>query len=100
MYFVVFGTDRPGLAETRAQARPRHRAHLRSPGAHPVKVRLGGPTLTPDGETMNGTLLVIEADTLGQVHAFLADDPYVKAGLFADLEVRPWRWGIGNPEAA
>jgi uncharacterized protein YciI len=98
MFFVVFGTDKPGLAEVRADARPRHRAFLKAPGTHPVKVRIAGPTLAPGGEAMNGTMLVVEADTLEQVQAFLADDPYVRAGLFAELLVRPWRWGIGNPE--
>jgi hypothetical protein len=97
MYFVVFGTDKPGLAQVRAAARPRHRAYLRAPGAHPVRVCLGGPTLAPEGDAMNGTLLVVEAETLAQVRAFLAEDPYVKAGLFAALEVRPWSCGLGNP---
>lgn len=98
MYFVVFGTDRPGSAAVRAQNRPAHQAHLRE-HAHPVKVLHGGPTLTDDGEAMNGTMLVIEADSLEAVQAFLADDPYSRAGLFESLLVRPWRWGLGTPQA-
>jgi uncharacterized protein YciI len=46
---------------------------------------------------MNGTLLVVEAGSIEEVCAFLADDPYVQAGLFEALEVRPWRCGIGDP---
>lgn len=96
MYFVMFGTDRPGSGEVRAQARPAHREHLRN-HAHPVKVLHGGPTLTADGSAMNGSMLVIEAEDLAAVQAFVADDPYSKAGLFETVEIRPWQWGLGAP---
>lgn len=96
MYFVVFGTDRAGAGEVRAQARPSHREYLRN-HPHPVKVLHGGPTLTADGSAMNGTLLVVEADSLEAVQAFVADDPYSRADLFERLEIRPWQWGLGAP---
>jgi uncharacterized protein len=98
--FVVFGTDKPDHAHVREAARPGHRAYLRAPGRHPVRVCLGGPTLVDRGSDMNGTLLVVEAEAIEHVRAFLADDPYVRAGLFATLEVRPWRCGIGDPGAS
>jgi uncharacterized protein YciI len=28
-----------------------------------------------------------------------ARDPYVIAGLFASVEIKPWKWLIKNPEA-
>lgn len=97
MYAVVFASDRPGMAETRAAARPAHRHYLRNPGAHAVAVRLGGPMLDEAG-AMTGTMLVVEADDLAAVRAFVADDPYVRAGLFASIEIRPWDWGLGRPD--
>jgi uncharacterized protein YciI len=27
------------------------------------------------------------------------NDPYAKAGLFASVEIKPWKWLIKNPEA-
>ncbi len=96
MYFVIFGTDKPGAESVRAANRPAHREYLRGPGKHPVKVRVGGPTLREDGVTMNGTMLVVEADNLEAVRAFAADDPYSRAGLFETLEIRPWNWGIND----
>lgn len=45
MYFVVFGTDKPGMQEVRASKRPTHRDYLRNPGRHPVTVRIVGPAL-------------------------------------------------------
>ncbi|MNN54297.1 YciI-like protein [compost metagenome] len=96
-YFAVFATDRPGQFDLRQSIRSAHREHLRDPYPHPVVVRLGGPTLSNDGR-MNGSLLVVEAASLAEVQAFLDDDPYVRAGIFEHVEIRPWNWGLGNPE--
>jgi len=97
MHFVVFATDKPGMEEVRAAVRPSHRQYLRQHD-HPVTVVLGGPTFDKGGVHMNGTMLVIEADTLQQVQEYVAADPYCHAGLFESLEVRPWHWGLGKPE--
>jgi uncharacterized protein YciI len=99
-YFAVFATDRPGAARLRAEIRETHRRYLRAPEGHDVLVRLGGPTLEESTGAMNGTLLVVEAADIDAVRAFVADDPYSRAGLFAAVEIRPWRWGLGNPDAA
>ncbi|MBD2840026.1 YciI family protein [Pseudomonas sp. JM0905a] len=97
-YFAVFATDKPDQISLRSQVRPAHREHLRNPYPHRVVVRLGGPTLDHSNGRMNGTLLVVEAMSLADVQAFLGDDPYVRAGLFEHIEIRPWNWGLGNPE--
>lgn len=97
MHFVVFATDKPGMGDVRANVRPSHREYLRH-HYHPVKVLLGGPTLDDCEERMNGTMLVIEAESLQQVRDYVNQDPYSQAGLFASLEVRPWNWGLGVPE--
>jgi hypothetical protein len=97
-YFAVFATDKPQMREVRERVRPSHRAYLRSAPSQGVFVRLGGPTLAPHGDAMNGTLLVVEADGIGDVMAFIGNDPYMQAGLFERVEVRPWDWSLGNPE--
>jgi uncharacterized protein YciI len=99
-YFAVFATDRPGTSELRTEIREHHRRYLRAPAGHDVVVRLGGPTLTEATGVMNGTLLVVEAASIEAVRAFVADDPYSRAGLFAAVEIRPWSWGLGNPDVA
>lgn len=97
-FFAVFATDQPDSLALRQRLRPSHQAHLRATNTHRVVVRLGGPTLDDAGAAMNGTLLVIEAGSLGEVEAFIQDDPYVQAGLFASIQIRPWHWSLGNPE--
>jgi hypothetical protein len=96
MYFVIYGTDKPGVLAIREATRPKHRVHLQE---HKRKVKLhhGGPTLDERG-AMNGTLLVVEADNIEEVRAFVSDDPYVKAGIFEEIEIRPWNWTTGVPD--
>ena len=97
-YFAVLATDRSGKAALRAETREAHRRHLRAPEGHAVSVRFGGPTLTDDGGRMNGTLLIIEAEDINAVRAFVSDDPYVRADLFERIDIRPWQWSLGNPD--
>lgn len=97
MHFVVFATDKAGMCEVRAKVRPSHRKYLRHHD-HPVRVLLGGPTLDDSEEHMNGTMLVIEAESLQQVRQYVNQDPYSQAGLFSAVEIRPWSWGLGVPE--
>ena len=47
---------------------------------------------------MNGSLVVIEAASLEAARAIAAGDPFAKAGLFASVEIRPWRWTMNNPD--
>lgn len=97
-YFAVFATDKPDMREVRERVRLSHRTYLRSASQHGVFVRLGGPTLAPLCNAMNGTLLVVEADDIDAVMRFVGEDPYMKEGLFSRVEVRPWDWSVGNPE--
>jgi uncharacterized protein len=99
MYYAVWATDLPGTLAARLQARDAHRARLREPGVHPVKVVVGGPTLSESDASMNGSLLVIEAESIDAVRRFVAEDPYQLAGVYAHVEVRPWQWGLGQPKA-
>ena len=98
MYYAVWATDQLGMGAERQRVREAHRARLRDPGAHPVRVRLGGPTLDDGGGLMNGTLLVIEAEHIDAVRRFIAEDPYTLAGVYAAVDIRPWAWGLGQPK--
>ncbi len=47
---------------------------------------------------MNGSMLIVEAGSIEDARAIAERDPYFKAGLFADVQVRPWNWTVGNPD--
>lgn len=96
MLYAIHSIDKPGAAAVRQDNRPSHLAYLK---ANAARVRLAGPYLSEDGQAMTGSLIVLEAADLAAARAFAAADPYAKAGLFASVEVRPWRWLIGAPGA-
>jgi uncharacterized protein len=93
--YAVWATDRSGALAERERVRPAHRARLRATGIDAVKVVLAGPTLEHDAGTMNGTLLIVEAPDLDAVRRFVAADPYVEAGVYESVHIRPFVCGLG-----
>ncbi len=85
MLFVVIAVDRPGCFELRMATRDAHFAYARATGA----VKLGGPFLDGEGN-MTGSMMIVEADDLDAAKQWARNDPYAKAGLFAQSDVRPW----------
>lgn len=94
MLFALICSDKPGGLPIRKENRPDHLAYLKGLGD---ALRFAGPFTEEDGETMNGSLIVIEAASLDAARDIAAGDPFAKAGLFASVEIRPWLWSIGRP---
>ena len=94
MLFVVLATDKPNSLALRMATREAHFAYARETGV----IKLGGPFLGPKDE-MAGSLIVFEAVDLAAARAWHANDPYVKAGLFAHSEVRPWKMTFNGCDA-
>ncbi len=88
MLYFIFCSDKPGHANVRAETRP---AHLEYLGGFKDRAFAVGPTLTDDGEGMNGSVLIMDFDDKAQVEDFCANDPYAKAGLFESVVIRPWK---------
>ncbi|MDE0060385.1 MAG: YciI family protein [Defluviicoccus sp.] len=98
MYYSVFATDKPGAAGVRNENTESFRAYLDNHPDHPNVVRhIGGRILGDDGETVMGLMIVIEAPSLEEARAFVADSPYGQANMFEDLRVQPWDWITGSP---
>jgi len=86
MAFMIYCLDKPDHLETRMANRPAHVEHLIAHEAHLITA---GPLL--EGEKMMGSLLVVDFATRAEVDAFLAADPYTKAGLFQSVMVTPYK---------
>ena len=95
MFYALICTDKPESLAIRNAHRPEHLAYLESLGESLV---LAGPFTAPDGATMNGSLIVVEAASLDAARKIAAGDPFAKAGLFANVDIRPWLCTINNPE--
>jgi uncharacterized protein YciI len=86
--FAITCADKPGHAHVRAANRE---AHLEYARPFKDKMAIGGPLLTPDGQGMVGSLLIMEFDDIDAAYAWTREDPYAKAGLFESVVVRPYK---------
>ncbi|MBN9057180.1 MAG: hypothetical protein BGO06_22475 [Shinella sp. 65-6] len=97
MHFAFLCKDKPGSLQVRLDTRPEHLAYLDALNAD-GKLGFAGPFLGDDGKP-TGSLVVVKAETIEDARRIAADDPYARAGLFADVEVKAWNWVFNNPEA-
>ncbi len=94
MHFVAICLDKPNSLELRLSKRAAHLEYLRT---HANTIKTCGPLLDDDGETMIGSMLILDVPSRDAAETILAEDPYKKANLFAKVEIRRWRWVIGTP---
>ena len=95
MLYALICTDKPNSLAIRKANRPDHLEYLQGLGDTLV---FAGHFTEPDGVTMNGSLVVIEAPTLEAARRIAAGDPFAKAGLFASVDIRAWLWTINAPD--
>ena len=93
MLFALICTDKPNSLALRQANRPEHVEYLNSLGDAVV---LAGPFTEADGETMNGSLILIEAASPQAARDIAFGDPFAK---FASVEIRPWLWTLNKPTA-
>lgn len=90
MLFVALCTDKPDHVDLRLSTRAAHLAFLDD---NKSAVKLGGPFL--NGDRPVGSMLILDCADEAAAQALLAQDPYAKAGLFASVEVKPWKRVVG-----
>jgi uncharacterized protein YciI len=96
MKYIIYSKDKENALPIRKENREAHLEFLHHRG--PVKVLSAGPWLGEDGETMKGSLIIVEADKYSTVQRWLANDPYGKAGLPESVTIHPFIWAIGGPK--
>jgi uncharacterized protein len=95
MLYAIRGTDVANSLDKRQAARPAHLARLeqlRDAG----RLVLSGPfpavdAADPGPAGFTGSLIVAEFDSLADARAWAEADPYVAAGVYAAVEVLPFR---------
>ena len=80
MIYVFRLLDKPDTAALRQRVRPRAQG---LPGAVAERIAFAGPLTHDDGVTMIGSLLAIDFDSRDAAQAWLADEPFTRAGLYA-----------------
>lgn len=84
MVYTFILIDRPGAAELRQRVRPEHKAYL---AAVADRIAFAGPFTGDDGVQMLGSLLAIDFDSREAATAWLAHEPFTRAGLYAGSSV-------------
>ena len=84
MLFAFILIDKPGAVDLRQQVRPEHKTYL---AAVADRIAVAGPFTHDDGSTMQGSLLVIDFPDRQTAQDWLAQEPFLKAGIFASTSV-------------
>ena len=90
MFVALFAHDKPGALPVRQENRPAHVDYLKSTGC----VAQAGPLLDADGQ-MCGSLVILDVPDIDAAQNWADNDPYAKAGLFANVELVAWNRVIG-----
>jgi len=95
MLYVIIGQDNPNSLEKRLAARPAHVARLQALQEE-GRLLLAGPfpavdAVDPGSAGYTGSLIVAEFPSLEAAEAWANSDPYVTAGVYAHVAVKPFR---------
>jgi len=90
MLVALIAHDKPGALPIRQENRPLHLEYLKSTQL----VRQAGPLLDDQGG-MIGSLIVLDVPDMATAQDWATNDPYAKAGLFAQVQLIHWNRVIG-----
>jgi uncharacterized protein YciI len=94
MYYAIIAEDAAESLPIRQQTRPAHLKRIQTlveegrilvAGPHPA---IDSPEPGPAG--FSGSLIIAEFDSLEEATAWAQEDPYVTAGVFARVSVKPF----------
>ncbi len=88
MLFHIRCKDKPSQMNMRASTRAAHLNYIANFGDAVV---FAGPTSTDDGETITGSVFIIELENITAAEEFSQGDPYRKMGLFESIEIEQVR---------
>lgn len=94
MWYVINATDREDSLELRKKTRPSHLVRVqklidqgRLLVAGPMP-RIDSPDPGPAG--FSGSIIIAEFDSLEEATEWAETDPYVEAGVYENVDVRPF----------
>ncbi|WP_022961916.1 YciI family protein [Halopseudomonas pelagia] len=95
MLFVIMATDVANSLEARLAARPAHVERLNALQSS-GRLVLAGPhpaieSADPGAAGFTGSLIVAEFASLADAQEWADADPYVAAGVYADVAIKPFK---------
>jgi uncharacterized protein YciI len=95
MWYAIMAEDTPDSLEKRLAARPAHLARLKAL-QEAGRLLLAGPfpaihSSDPGPAGYSGSLIVAEFANLQEAEQWAKDDPFVTAGVYLKVDVKPFR---------
>jgi len=95
MLYAIIGNDVPDSLELRKISRPAHLARLQAM-QNEGRLLLAGPlpavdSNDPGSAGFTGSLIVAEFSDLIAAQSWANEDPYVKAGVYQHVTVKPFK---------
>lgn len=95
MWYAIISEDVDNSLELRKSARPAHLERVKAlvdegrllvAGPHPAV-----DCIEPGSAGFTGSLIVADFESLQDAEAWASEDPYVKAGVYATVTVKPFK---------
>ena len=94
MEFFCYHRDRPGSRELRDELLEEHWSYM---DRYATVMIARGPTLANDGETVTGSVHIVDLPELEAARAFAFDEPNYRAGVYwPEVLLRRWRNELGR----
>ena len=95
MWYAIIAEDVEDSLEQRLAARPKHLARI-GQLVDEGRLLVAGPHPATDNEDpgnagFTGSLIIGEFPDLAAAEAWAKTDPYVEAGVYADVKVKPFK---------
>ena len=95
MYYAIIAEDNPGTLESRLATRPAHLERLQALQQE-GRLLIAGPHPAIDSEDpgpagFSGSLVVAEFPDLAGARIWADGDPYVQAGVYGRVTVKPFK---------
>ncbi|MFL1906478.1 YciI family protein [Plesiomonas shigelloides] len=95
MLYVIFAEDHPNSLAARLHARPAHLARLQALAAQ-QRLIIAGPnpaidSVVPGDAGFTGSTVIAEFPSLEEAKQWAEADPYVAAGVYRQVTVKPFR---------
>ena len=95
MLYMILGNDVPDSLAQRLASRPAHLARLQALQTE-GRLIMAGPLPAIDSPDLGaagftGSLIVAEFPSLAEAQAWADADPYLAAGVYASVEVKPFK---------
>ncbi len=87
MLFVISCFDAPDGTVKREQFFEDHKAYLAEENGKDINIEVAGPYTEDDGETLKGSLIIVEAKDRQTVESFNKKDPYTVNGIWGECVI-------------